>query len=259
MHDLNRDALSRWTFDPANDTLPVWSPDGRTIVFASSRGGNSSLNLYWQLADGTGAAHRLTVGDRNQRPTSWHPSGRYIAYSEEITTSRQNVAVLPVERRPSGEWTAGPSTPFLDAHGSAINAVFSPDGRWIAYQSNETGTIEVFVRPFPRGEGYWQISASGGRNPTWSRATKELFYLAADQRLMEVSYTTDGAAFRASAPQRWSDVTIESRPGQRSFDLHPDGRRFVASPLRSTAEHVTTMVIVSNVFEDVRRRTTPQR
>jgi serine/threonine protein kinase/Tol biopolymer transport system component len=259
LYDFNRDALARSTFDPANDTLPVWSPDGRTIVFASSRGGTTSLNLYWQAADGTGVAHRLTSSVRNQRPTSWHPSGKYIVYAEEISPSQHTLMTLAVERSAAGEWKAGAPTVFLAAKGAAVSAAFSPDGKWIAYQSNETGTIEVFVRPFPRGEGRWQISASGGRTPTWSRASPELFYLAADRRLMKVSYTIDGASFAASAPERWSEATIDSRPGQRWFDLHPDGKRVIASPARSTALDVRTMVLVSNVFEDLRRRASLQR
>jgi Tol biopolymer transport system component len=108
-------------------------------------------------------------------------------------------------------------------------AVFSPDGRWLAYTSNESGRSEVFVRSFPGPGAQWQVSTSGGRLPTWSRRRNELFYLSPDSHLMVVSYTIEGDTFRANPPQKWSEQLIAERPTSRWFDLHPDGDRFLVS------------------------------
>jgi len=108
--------------------------------------------------------------------------------------------------------------------------MFSPDGRWIAYQSNESGRDEVYVQPFPGPGGRFQISLGGGVSPTWSRTKQELFYGAPDRRIMIVPYTVVDRAYRAEKPRPWSEVRYGRRPRQRSFDLHPDGHRFLIGP-----------------------------
>jgi hypothetical protein len=118
---------------------------------------------------------------------------------------------------------------------------FSPDGRWIAYQSLEGGRNEVYVRPFPGPGGKWQISTAGGIYPTWSRTRKELLYLSPDGQIIVASYTTDGDSFKADKPRLWSDARLSPRPRGssvafgRSFDLHPDGERLAVALLPQTA------------------------
>ena len=228
VHELESGREWNLTLDPAQDTSPIWSPDGSTIAFASSRGDGQTLNLYWQAADGTGGAQRLTEGPVAQRPTSWHRSGKYLAYHAE-----GEIAILPVENTQTGV-KAGTPMPFLvrkaGATFAAVNGMFSPDGQWLAYQSQEGGQTEVFVRPFPGpGGGQWQISTSGGRIPTWSRRLHELFFQSPDNRLMVVKCAFQGSAFRADPPQQWSSEPIYARPGHRWFDLHPDDKRFVVN------------------------------
>jgi hypothetical protein len=108
--------------------------------------------------------------------------------------------------------------------------MFSPDGRWLAYVANTTGRDEVYVRPFPEGAGVWQVSNEGGTTPTWSRATRELLYRALTGELMSVTYAAADRSFRPDLPRPWAGVIIPQRPGQRSFDLHPDGARVAAAP-----------------------------
>jgi serine/threonine-protein kinase len=152
----------------------VWTPDGRRIAFNSDRD-NSPLNLYWQRSDGSGEAQRLTRSQHSQWPVSWHPSGKFLAFEEHLvgTSLDKNwdLMILPVEGDEASGWKSGTPTAFLDSPSEEMQPNFSPDGRWLAYQSNETGRYEVYVRPFRgRGEG-WRISTSGGASVTRRPAT----------------------------------------------------------------------------------------
>ena len=132
--------------------------------------------------------------------------------------------------------------------------MFSPDGRWLAYESGESGRFEVYVRPFPAKEGKWQISTSGGMMPTWSRARHELFYKTADQHIMVASYAADGDSFRADRPHVWSDARFEARRRSylyRSLDLHPDGERFALGT--ESAARQDKVVLIFNFFDELRR------
>jgi serine/threonine-protein kinase len=259
IYDWMRDARSRLTLDPANDEAPVWTPDGRRIAFASQRGDGAIYNLYLQRADGIGQAQRLTESRKTQFPGSWHPTGKFLAFTEEggPRTDDHHIMMLPMNGDEATGWTAGEPTVFLRTPANEGAPMFSPDGRWLAYSSNESGRYEVYVRPFPGLGGKWQIS-TGGTTPIWSPSRRELFYSTGDRRIMVASYTIEGDSFRAEKPRLWAERRFMQRINAiapRSFGLHPDGDRFaLAASLESdVSAKQNKVVFIFNFFDELRR------
>jgi len=256
-YEWDRDRAGPVTRHAAGELKAVWTPDGHRIAYNSDRD-NSSHNLYWQRTDGTGEAQRLTRSNQSQWPVSWHPSARFLAFEEhKVGTPRDknwDLMILPMEGDDASGWKPGTPTAFLDSPAEEMQPNFSPDGRWLAYQSNETGRYEVYVRPFrDRGEG-WQISAGGGTFPTWSRTKPELFY-GLDGQIMVVAYAVEGDAFRAEKPRPLPNVLYSAAGPARMFDLHPDGERFAVAPAAPAEEGAKRdrIVVILNFFEELRR------
>jgi Tol biopolymer transport system component len=167
-----------------------------------------------------------------------------------------DIMTLSVEGDPKSGWKVGEPRPFLSGPFIEKDAAFSPDGRWLAYASNETGKLEVYVQPFPGPGGRWQISAGGGSSPRWSRSSKELFYRAADQRIMVTTYATTGNSFGAGKAGLWSPNQFGSGGPTSNFDLHPDGKRLVVLKAPSGVENapVNKVTFFFNFFEELRRK-----
>jgi Tol biopolymer transport system component len=253
VYEWARDTLTRVTFAAAEDMKPIWTPDGRRLAFRSSRDG--SFNLYWQRADGSGDVQRLTESQNLQTPASWHPSGKFLAFFETRQTTGQDLMVLPLEGDETSGWKPGKPTVFLSTPFNETEPIFSPDGRWIAYQSQESGRFEVYVRPFPGPGGRWQVSTDGGITPVWSRTRPEIFYANSDNRLMVTSYRAEGDVFATDKPKQWVDRRFILRPGFISFALHPDGERFAlaAAPDNESALRQDKLVFIFNFFDELRR------
>jgi len=241
--DLARDALTRLTFEGGLNTYPAWSPEGKRIVFRSTRAG--SMNLYWKPADGSGAEERLTTSDSAWAPTSFSPDGKWLLFDEASAATANGIWVLPLEgeRKPR---------PFLQTRFGERQAVFSPDGRWVAYEGSRTGYTEVFVQPFPGLSGKWQISTEGGEQPVWARDGRELFYRQGD-RMMAVEVTL-GASFSAGKPRVLFEGRYETFPGLRSYDIAPDGRGFLMLQTSDTGAPAQLQVVL-NWFEELLRKT----
>ena len=224
--DLARDALTKLTFNPEADQRAVWTPDSSRIVYSSVYR-SKTLNLHWVRADGSSAEpERLAESNNVQFAGSWHPRGRILAFTEiRAETSSSDLMTLEIEGDESAGWKIGQPKVFLGTTSNESEPMFSPDGNWIAYQSNQGSTVDVYVRPFPGPGAVTPISTDGGLMPVWSRTRRELLYRTQDSRMMVVSYSTDGGSFHPDKPKPWSDppVLVLQRPGQRSFDLHPDG------------------------------------
>src|SRR5262249_8248835 len=158
---------------------------------------------------------------------SWHPSGKFLALREHRPQTNWDILILPMDGDEAKGWKPGTPTVFLASHFIESEAAFSPDGRSLAYQSDESGKPEVYVRPFPSHEAKRQVSTGGGECPTWSKSGKELFSRTADQRIWIVAYTVQGDSFNHDKARLWSEGTfIDRGPRTRNFDLHPDGQRF---------------------------------
>ena len=260
IYEWARDTLMRVTTDAAVDNSAVWTPDAKRIAYASARGDGAALNVYWQAADGTGEVQRLTTSSNQQTPASWHPNGRFLAFEErDAKTALTQIMILPMEGNDEAGWKAGTPAPFQHTTSMEFSPAFSPDGRWLAYTSNESGRYEVYVRPFHASGGRTQISNNGGNFATWSRTRSELFYAVASAQIMVVPFTVEGDTFRAEKPRLWSDARFGARVS-RMFDLHPDGERFGIAPAPDTTDtgrnHIT---LVLDFFAELKHLTASHR
>jgi len=246
--DLAGETLRRLTFAPGMDGLPVWTPDGRRIVFMSDRTG--VLNLYSHASDGSGSVERLTTSAYPQWPSSITPNGKWLAGFDILPKAAASsivffpTAPVPVDQLAETRFEGG-------------FAEFSPNGRYVAYQSAESGQLEVYVRPFPNVElGRWQVSTAGGTRPAWARNGSELFYLDRSNTFTGVQVRTSGSAFVYGSPAKVFDAKyVESNPA-RHYDVSPDGRRFLM--IKDSAEGdpnatPASMVVVEHWFEELKR------
>jgi serine/threonine-protein kinase len=253
VYEWARDTLERVTFDASDSARPVWTPDGRRLVFAATRADSPAFNLFWVRTDGTGEAQRLTESKNLQFPVSWHPSGRFLAFMETRPGTSEDLMILPMEGDETSGWKPGKPTVFLGTGAAELEPTFSPDGRWIAYASTEAGRLDVYVRPFPGPGGKWLISTEGGMHPMWSRTRHELLYTL-DQRIMVVPYAVDGDSFRPDKPREWSNIRFVQRQRQRSIALHPDGDRLaLATTSQTQSTKQDKVVLIFNFFDELKR------
>jgi Tol biopolymer transport system component len=251
--DTTRDTLSRLTFGEDTEVNSAWSPDGTRVAYVT---GLIDADIYWQRADGSGAAQRLTRRPGSKRGLAFHPNGKVLAFSEYDPRSNNiwDVMLLPLEGSEADGWKPGEAKPFLATPAVERYPAFSPDGRWIAYASDETGRSEVYVRPYPGPGGKWQISTAGGSWPSWSRTRPELLFeepAGSDLQLMVATYSVNGDAFSAERPRPWTSARI----GPRAWSLHPDGTRVAATPpVQQLFVKRDKVVVFLNFFDDVRRR-----
>ena len=246
--DLRRATLTRLTLDPGTDWFPVWTPDGRRIIFSSNRGG--AFNLWWQAADGTGAAERLTTSSNAQFVTGITPDGTAVIFNEQTKTMGNDLLQLALDgtRR---------VTPLLQTKFDERNGIVSPDGRWLAYESNSSGPFEIYVRPFPNvGGGQWQVSTAGGRQPLWARSGKELFYFGADGALLRVPVEASGATWNAGTPMKLLEGRYYTGTGSgRAYDVSPDGQRFlmIKAPGTDASAAPPALIVVQHWDEELKR------
>jgi Tol biopolymer transport system component len=214
IYDLQGDSAKRLTFDPAIDAMPVWSPDDSQLIFSSSR--QKAFDLYLKNTNGAQEERLVEHIDTDKFPDDWSRDGKYLLYTRGTDFW---FATLPELK----------STIFLKAPSVLKNGQFSPDGKWVAYASNESGKWEIYMTSFPGARGKWQVSLRGGEQPRWRRDGKELFYLSSDGKVMAVPVTV-GGNFDVGAPI----VLFQSNPReivatseQVVYDVSRDGQRFL--------------------------------
>jgi Tol biopolymer transport system component len=244
LFDLSSGIASRFTTDPAGDSNPVWSPDGSRIVFLSSREG--IRHLYQKIASGTGNEEVLLKSSAEKIPDDWSSDGQLIVYETLNLKTRKDLWVLPMsgDRQPF---------PFLQTEFNEQQAQLSPDGKWIAYTSNESGALEVYVQTFPAsGGGKWRVSTAGGCQPRWRRDGRELFYLSADRKLMAMDIKL-GATFEAAVPKTLFATRVLSLTDFRNtYDVTADGKRFLINSTMEEPDSSPISVVV-NWTADLKR------
>jgi serine/threonine-protein kinase len=247
--NLVRGGLTRLTSYPGGSIYPVWTRDSRRILFASARAG--AQNLFLQAADGTGTAERLTESPNIQRPTSFSPNDARLTFYEIRPKTDWDV----LERRMGG---AHEISALVDTQSTERNGEISPDGNWLAYESDESGKFNIYVRPFPDVTGgRWPVSADGGTQPVWAPSGGELFYLALTGELMRVAVPREA---------KWTETVSKKLLNQRyyagttsqvarMYDIDPDGSRFlmIKAGVRPDSTAPVSLVVVQQFDEELKR------
>ena len=254
VYDWQRDTMTRLTFT-GKSSRPLWNPDGRYIAFQAAGEGMSVIR-----SDGAGKPQPLTQSKIFQEAYSFTPDGKRLAFMEQASGSSFDLWTVPLESDNAG-LRAGKPEVFLQTPADERYPTFSPDGRWIAYRSDESGTVQIYVRAFPDKGGKWQISNSGGRYPMWSRNGHELFFETLDNHIMVAAYAVKGDSFVADKPRVWSEKQIGGTVGdkeRRSRARRQAHRRDNASRDSGSTKGAEPSDLPQNFFDELRRRTATQ-
>jgi Tol biopolymer transport system component len=242
VYDVARQAMSRLTFEGSINNNPVWTPDGQRITYVST--GRPDAGLFSQLADGSRAAERLCCDQGSLGLSSWSPDGQVL-----IAGGAGGGGDLYVYRLGERDTQILARTPFGEG-----GPMFSPDGRWVAYASNESGRSEIYVQMYPGPGGKWQISTDGGIEPMWNRNGRELFFRNGN-RMMAVAITAQ-PEFAAGRPTVLFEGQYEATlVSNANYDVTPDGQRFLMLKATGAQEDAPTQInVVLNWFEELKRR-----
>ena len=234
IRDISRGVTSRFTFDPGDDQAPVWSPDGRTIVFTSDRQGPG--DLYRKSASGAGEEELLLATDELKWACDWSADGRFLVFLSRGAETLWDIWALPMD----GE---GEAFPVVTTRFREWAATLSPDGGYIAYSSTESGRREVYVQEFPEPRSKWQVSTDGGVSPFWRQDGREIYYLAPDSRIMSVPVEI-GENFTAGGPEALFQARLQPALLRTRYRPTPDGQRFLTlAPLGQHSILPTTVVL----------------
>jgi Tol biopolymer transport system component len=230
--DVARAVLSRVTLEMSDDWNPAWSPDGNRLVFASG-GGGTGTHIHTKSYTGAGSEDLVFESNDNEIPTDWSPNGRYIPFSRQKKGGGVDLWVLDTMEKKA--------SPFIESRFDKAQSKISPDGRFIAYTTNDSGTYQIVVQSFPDPTGgKWQITSQGGIEPKWRHDGRELYYLALDGRLMAVSISIKGEkTIEAGTAMPLFDTPLTYQRGQlpraHRYDVAPDGRFLLAVPKATAA------------------------
>jgi Tol biopolymer transport system component len=256
-YELDHGPLVRVTFNPAQDGYPLWTPDGKRIALWANRG-EGVVELYLRSADLTGREERLTTGRLSQSPFSWSGDGKVLVFQQSSPDTGMDIGVVPIE----GEHTV---TMVIHGPSDEGHPAVSPDGRWIAYQSNQSGRWEVYVQPFPALGSRWQVSTQGGTDPIWDPGGRELYYRNA-RAVISVPVTAKDDTFTYGNPRPLFEGSyVNPDPGGGpTYALSPDGKRFLMMKDQDPGDGQagqTQIVVILNWIDELQRtgykRSTP--
>ena len=247
--DLARGIISRFTFRPPLNNVPIWSSDCQQIVFASASGG--LLNLHRRASDASGPDELLLQLNAQPIlfPSDWSADGRFLIYYRTDPKTQLDIWTLPLDAdhpaNGSGRSDAPEgrkAIPFLRGDYNESQGQLSPNGRWMAYVSDESGSQQVYVQSFPTLGGQRQVSSDGGNQPRWRRDGKELFYLAPDRRLMAVAVKA-GETFEADSPRTLFRTELDAAATRQSYAVSLDGQRFLLNVSDQAGSPPMTVVL----------------
>jgi len=255
--DLRRQVFTSITNKPGAYRSTVWNPDGKHLVFSSVTNGVGTL--WWARADG-GAEPRVLAEAKNTTfsPNSFSPDGRRLAYSRITAGTNLDIWTLPLDLRDPENPTPGTPEVFFAGPANDTFPAFSPDGRWMAYVSYESGSSDVYVRPYPRPGGRWKISQGEGTRPVWARNGRQIFFASTDGRIMRANYETHGDTFVPGRPLDWTPTRVSVNMGQADyFALDPAGKRvlsYFAPEDRGKMNASLHVNLLLNFFDELKRR-----
>jgi Tol biopolymer transport system component len=236
--DLVRGGLTRLTFDAGQDSLPVWSPDGMRIAFSSNR--KSTWDLYLKASNGSGIEDSLPDTPSAEIAQGWSRDGRFLLYITGNSKTGLDLWALDMTTREHQSRVVA-NTPFDETM-----ADLSPDGRWVAYQTNESGRFEIVVQAFPDAGGKWQVSTGGGAAPRWRADGREIYFLAPDATMMAVPVTASGPTFEAGTPASLFPTRIltgGSPVNRPQYAVARDGRFLINQSVNEAASAPITLLM----------------
>jgi dipeptidyl aminopeptidase/acylaminoacyl peptidase len=253
VYDWKNDLTVNLTMPGRSITSPVWSPDGRYLAVGAGQ------SIAWVRSDGSGEPQSILERKNNIFPSSISPDGRYLAFSELSPDTLLDVWVAPLDLGKPDHPVVGKPELLVGGGGQGLSAVFSPDGKWLAYISDESGRYEVYVRPFPGPGAPRNVSVNGGAYPFWSSNRNQLLFTGTpgtNGNIMVVDYHISGSAFIASRPRVWSNAPFRRVGTLPSWALHPDGKRIAMFPPDASSEGANRprFGYLLNFFDEVRRR-----
>jgi len=244
IYALDRASFSRFTFREGEEESPVWSADGKKLAYSSQTEGRT---LYWKNSDGSGAEEVLWKGGVHTHASSISKDNKWLLFTDYGGIGKGDIWLLPLEgeRKPQ---------PFLQTSANEFDGRFSPDGKWVAYSSDESGLLEVYVTAFPGPGGKWQVSSGGADSPVWSPNGRELFFRS-QKKIMKVDVTTS-PSFSLSAPHPLFDSVIsELARREANYDVYPDGQHFLV--VKASNQRSTEYRVILNLEEELKRVAPP--
>ena len=236
-NDLARDSVTPFTFHPAVDGFPMWSPDSTQIVFESTR--NGTFDMWIRPSNGAGAEQLLLETPEAEWPLSWSKNGQFLLYQRTDLKTKWDLWAMPMTGSDRAAFPVA-DTPFAERMGQ-----FSPDGRWVAYESNESGRPEIMARAFPKSSGTFPISTGGGTAPRWRADGKEVYFIAPDGKMMAVPVQTEGVSFEAGKPVALFSTDIVAQPFKAQYTVSRDGR-FLFNNLQPGEVSASPITLVLN-------------